>query len=208
LRRLLALAARGDVARHIDERRLIRVDYDRECSAVVGMFFGTAAICEAIRLRRRMFPQTWIPDPVAGALTLAYVLGCVSIGRGDELFAGEMMGIELDGEAAAARRHALVMVTTLRRIFLGSSPFWGDGSGGLRLTDIRSPATGLVRHAHRILYGRDRGVLPAATYHSATADRIAFTMSCPFNLDGEFYQPKKDTQVILTASNTASFVRC
>jgi diacylglycerol kinase (ATP) len=210
LRRLLAVVERGDVDRHVETRRLIRVNYDPDRPALVGMFFGTAAICEGIALRRRMFPQKWVPDPVAGALTLVTVLGGVIVrcGRVGGVLAGHNVAIELDGKAIPARAYSIVMATTLRRIILGGSPFWGEGDGGIEFTSIRSPAKGLVRHAYRILYGGDKGVLPRTTYESASVDRIVLEMGCAFDLDGEFFQPPADKTVVLTATSTARFVRC
>jgi diacylglycerol kinase (ATP) len=210
LRRLLTVVERGDVDRHVETRRLIRVHYHPDRHAVVGMFFGTAAICDGIGLRRRMFPQKWVPDPVAGALTLATVLGGVTVRRGrvGGVLAGHTIAIELDGAPVPASPYSIVMATTLRRIILGGSPFWGGGERGLEFTSIASPAKGLVRHAYRILYGRDKSALPRATYQSASVDRIALKMGCPFDLDGEFFQPPADTTVMLTATAAARFVRC
>lgn len=209
LRRLFAIVEGDDIEPYIETRRLIRVDYDSERGAVVGMFFGTAAICDAIALRRRMFPQRWIPDPVAGALTLLYVLGSALIGHSaDGVLSGETIAIDVDGAKSAATPYNVVIVTTLERIFLGSSPFWGEGSGGLKLTSIRSPAQGLVRHAYRLLYGRDKSALPDATYRSENAQRIIFDMHCPFNLDGEFIQPADGARLSLTDTHNARFLRC
>ena len=159
LQRLFTVVERGEVEHHCVTRPLIRVDYDPAQTAAIGMFFSTAAICDAISLRRRLFPQRWIPDPVAGALTLGYVLGGVLLSR-SQMLRGHSIAIELDAASEPATSFSLVMVTTLSQIFLGSSPFWGSGEGRLKFTSIRSPADGLVRHAYRLLFGRDKERLP------------------------------------------------
>ncbi len=207
LRRLFSVVGRGEVEQHCVSRPLIRVEYDPARRAVCGMFFGTAAICDAITLRRQLFPQRWIPDPLAGALTLGYVLSGVLFSR-SQLLRGHAIAIDLDAVSEPETRLSLVMVTTLHQIFLGSSPFWGDGEGRLKYTSIRSPADGLVRHAYRILYGRDKERLPNAIYRSAAVDQIQLRMTGPFNLDGEFLQPAPDTPVTLTSPSTAQFVQC
>ncbi len=207
LRRLISVVERGVVDQHRLTRPLIRVCYDPEMPAVIGMFFGTASICDAISLRRRMFPQKWIPDPIASALTLGYVLGGLLFGRGGVL-RGYVIRIDLEAGSEPETRFSLLMVTTLRRIFLGGSPFWGDGDGRLKFTSIRSPASGLVRNAYRILYGRDKSRLPKTIYRSALVDRIELSMRCTFNLDGEFFQPALNTAVILTSPTAAQFVQC
>jgi len=210
LQRLFDAVEHGEIERHVTTRRLIRVEYGPERRAVFGMFFGTAAICAGIELRLRMFPQTWIPDPLAGTLTLAYVLASVVLGLGNDgdILSGETMAIDLDRVTGPEKRYSLVIVTTLRRIFLGSSPFWGDGGRGLEFTSIGSPALGLVRHAWRLLYGRDKNALPRATYTSASVDRLALHTCSSFTLDGEFYDSPTDKAVVLTGTTAARFVQC
>jgi diacylglycerol kinase family enzyme len=189
------------------ERSAIRLDYDREKPAVCGMFFGTAAVCDAIVLRRRLFPQKWLPDPIAAAMTLAVVLGTAALGRPGVL-SGQSIAVNLDGVAAGPRQYTIVIATTLERILLGGDPFWGTGPGVIKFTSIGSPPRGLVRHAYRLLYGRDRERLPPATYASAAADRVTLHMDCPFNLDGEFYEPGPGGEVILSRTPPARFIRC
>lgn len=207
LRRLLAVVEREEVEAHVAVRRLIRIQYDPDRPARWGMFFGTASICDAITLHRRMFPQRWIPDPLAGALTLARVLGGLVVGRSGVLIS-HRIGVDLDGNIEPATSYVVIIVTTLARIFLGSSPFWGVAEGGLKFTSIRSPVRGLIRHAYRFLYGRDKDQLPAATYHSASAERISLQMDGPFSLDGEFFKPAAGCAVVLTATAAARFVQC
>lgn len=189
------------------ERMVIRVDYARAKPAVYGMFFGTAAVCDAISLRRRLFPQKWLPDPLAAAMTLAVVLGTAALGRRGVL-SGQSIAVELDELAAAPRQYTIAIATTLERILLGGDPFWGTGAGAIKFTSIGSPPRGIVRHARRLLYGNDRERLPPETFASARADRITLQMDCPFNLDGEFYAPDAAGEVCLSRTPPVRFVRC
>jgi diacylglycerol kinase (ATP) len=208
LQRVVEIVAAQRTEAHIQIRPLLSVHYDPAQPAVVGMFFGTAAVCDAISLRRRIFPQKWIPDALAGALTLIAVLANVIVGRIEKVLPGRPIEIVSDGKTGGGDTFSLLMVTTLQRIFLASNPFWGTGNGQLRMTTIASPAPGLVRHAYRLLYGRDRENLPSDSYQSINADRIELKLRCPFNLDGEFFQPAADSPVILTGSVNARFLQC
>lgn len=208
LDRLFVEVAGGSYVNSVVARGLIRVHYDATKPAVVGMFFGTAAICDAIALRRRIFPQQWLPDAIAGALTLIFVLAHIIAGHGGRVLSSQPIGIDVDERKHAVSRYSLVMVTTLRRVFLGSSPFWGGGERALKITSVRSPMTGLARHAYRLLYGRDKHKLPSATYQSENGDRLELRMACSFNLDGEFFQPSTDSSVTLTGPYTGRFVQC
>jgi len=207
LERLLATEANGFGADKIVSRALIRIDYAGDRPPVCGFFFGTAAICDATLLRRRLFPQRWLPDALAAAMTLVGVLAGAALGRPGVL-SGQDIGVELNREARAVQAYTVLIVTTLNRILLGSFPFWGSGEGALKLTSIGAPAAGIVRHAYRLLYGRDRSKLPKSTYFSANAARVELHMDCPFNLDGEFYQPVNSEAVILSCPYTAEFLRC
>ncbi|HCU90398.1 MAG: hypothetical protein CMF53_04110 [Legionellales bacterium] len=207
LRRLVAILERGEVEQYCVVRRLIRVDYDPTQTAAIGLFFGTAGICDAIKLRRRLFPQKWIPDVVAGALTLGYVLGGVLLSR-SEVLSGHMIAVELDAVSESEKSFSIIVVTTLNQIFLGSSPFWSTEGGPLKFTSIGSPAVGLVRNAYRLLYGKNKDCLPEVTYKSASVHKIQLRMNCPFNLDGQFMQPPPEAIVTLTSPGSAKFVRC
>lgn len=206
-KRCLHAFAHAPESCEVVERSLIRVDYDREKPAVCGMFFGTAAVCDAIVLRRRLFPQKWLPDPIAAAMTLAVVLGTAALGRPGVL-SGQSIAAWLDDAPATPRQYTIVIATTLERILLGGDPFWGSGPGAIKFTSVGSPPRGLVRHAYRLLYGRDRERLPPATYASAVADRITLNMDCPFNLDGEFHEPGPGGAVILSRTPPVRFIRC
>lgn len=207
LRRLVTILERGEVEQHCVVRRLIRVDYDPAKTAVIGLFFGTAGICDAIKLRRRLFPQKWIPDAVAGALTLGYVLGGVLLSRSQAL-RGYMITVELDAVSEPEKNLSVIVVTTLNQIFLGSSPFWGTEGGPLKFTSICSPAVGLVRNAYRLLYGKNKECLPEVTYKSASVRKIQLQMDCSFNLDGQFMRPAPEAIVTLTSPGSAKFVQC
>jgi len=190
----------------IESRSLIRVEYDRTKPAVCGMFFGTAAVCDAIALRRRLFPQRWLPDPIAAALTLGYVLGGAALGR-EGVLSGQRIRLNLGGNEVPARQYVLVIATTLSKIVLGGSPFWGPVDGPLKCTTIASPARQLIRNVYRLLYGSDRERLPASVYHSAAVERIELSMDCAFNLDGEFFHPGSDDPVVLTTTPPVRFVQ-
>jgi diacylglycerol kinase (ATP) len=208
LRRLVHIVRTADCQRYVQERPLIRVSYDQEASAVVGMFFGTAGVCDAVSLRRRIFPQSWIPDPLAGGLTLLYVLANVIIGRLERVLTSHEIDVAFDPDAHCPQRYSALIATTLKRIFLGSYPFWGDTRQNLHVTSIRSPASDLVRQAYRLLYGKDKQNLPTSTYRSESVECVELHMQCAFNLDGEFFNPSPNTPVALSSAYTARFLQC
>lgn len=208
LQRLLQVMETSNYEQFIQERSLIRISYSQTAPAVVGMFFGTAGVCDAIHLRRRIFPQSWIPDPVAGALTLLYVLGNVVFGRLDRVLGSHEIEVVFNPNSPKRQCYSALIATTLERIFLGSYPFWGDVEQNLHVTSIRSPAPGLVRQVYRLLYGKDKNKLPATTYCSKSSRCVELRMQCVFNLDGEFFNPCADNPVVLSTDYSARFLQC
>lgn len=77
----------------------------------------------------------------------------------------------------------------------------------MRFTAIAYPPKRLLRHAWRLLYGGEARRLPADSYLSRSADRIALGMDCPFTLDGEIFLPTPGREIVLTAADEARFVR-
>ena len=205
LNKLLAQRASGS-RMTIAKRRLMEVRYAVGHPPVSGFFFGTAAICDAVMLRRRAFPQPWIPDPVAAAMTLAYILGATAIGRRTVL-APHILDVSVDKQAHAKKPYAIAIATTLRRILLGASPFWGTGAGALQFTTVGSPPQRLLRHAYNVMYGSAREGLPAETYRSYNAGQIQLGGVQSFMLDGEFYTPD-DGEVHLSEGREIQFVYC
>lgn len=174
-----------------------------------GMLFGSAGISRGIALRRALIPQIWVPDALANAavvagLALGWSLGLAFARR---VFEGEPVGVGFDGEQPVPGHHVIVLVTTLQRLVLGMRPFWGTGPGGLQYTSIAYPPRALLGNLRRLLYGDRQRRLPAG-YLSRKADAISLRLSCPFVLDGEFYEPAPGQPVELRAGPRVGFLRC
>jgi diacylglycerol kinase family enzyme len=213
LRRLIGAARRGDVDRHLVTRRVLRLDNAEGQPPLYGMFFGGAGITRAIdACRTKVHARNIKADP-AIALTLAGLLASWLFHRGrsaeegETLFYGDRISLAFDDEAPVTGEHLLVLGTTLDHLILGSRPYWGNDSGHLRFTSIGFPPKRLLRYARRILYGAPDRQLPAESYLSRSADRVALRLDCPFTLDGEFYRAAPGREVILTAADEVRFVR-
>jgi hypothetical protein len=208
LARLLDVAERGDIERHLVRRHVLKVDYDPTEPAERGMFFGAAGIYDAIQLTTGRMHGAGLKGASANAATLLTVLGraatrgVASLGLG-----GETVGIGLDGGPVDIRPRALVLATTLDRLVLGSRPFWNLGAGPVHFTAFDHPATGLVRHARRILYGGKRRRLPDPPYRSRDASRVELHLERPFTIDGEFFQAPPGSPVVVTAEEEVRFVK-
>ncbi len=206
--RLLKWAAAGGTDDAVVRRRLIRLEARPGAPPLYGMFFGTAAMCRAIRATRSGLEARGIEASAAAAAMLAGIAGSHLLGRhgGDAILSGDPIAIGFDGAAAGAPRDwLLAMVTTLDRLILRSRPYWGEGPGGLRFTGIHYPPRRLLCAIPSVLRGRGTALGP--DYVSRNADSIALTMACPYTLDGELFTPAEGEAVTLSDGGEVRFVQ-
>ena len=206
--RLLALARDEALAPLLVERRVLRLENARDVGPQYGMFFGGAGIYRAIvACRTQVHPWKLVAD-AAAAVTLVGLLGrwLVGSGRDDDVVRGDRIAIVVDGEEKAVGDYLLVLATTLDRLLMGSRPFWNDAGCNFRFTSIAYPPTRLLRHVRSVLYGGAERCLPEG-YDSTGAASVELTMSCPFTLDGELFEPAGGAPVVLTAPETVRMVR-
>ncbi len=101
--------------------------------------------------------------------------------------------------------HLASIVTTLPGLMLGLDPFWGAGSGPLRLTYARADARRLLQNAVTIWMGRKNQNRSKDGFESFTADVLDYVYSGPAVLDGE---PVKlpHGELTLRATQPVSFI--
>jgi diacylglycerol kinase (ATP) len=209
LRRLVSVSALADFEQHVVTRNLVRIETIGDPAVQYGMFFATAGLCPAIRLRRQLYPQTWIPEIVAGAFTMGRVLGSRIVGGqlAERLFDGATVGIALDGNDTLTERYSLVIISTLASSYFNARPFWGRQTGSLKYSQIAAPAPNLLRNLIPYLFGGQDRRLPES-YQSGAANQITLRMECEFMLDGEFFQTKPEGRVELSATEPVRFLQC
>jgi hypothetical protein len=192
-------------------RRLLSLSTGGNRPPLHGMFFGTAAFHQAVRMARKEVHPTGARGSVAFAMSLALAIWRALSGRSDRpgpLFQGQDMTIDLDGVRQSGERYFLVLATTLRRLILGLMPFWGGGAGQIRYTSIAFPPARLACALLPVLRGQPRPWMSQRGYVSLAVDDIAITTREPLVIDGEFVVPEPDIPVLLRSNREAVFVRC
>ncbi len=208
LEKLVRAAADGTVSASVQVRHVVGVDRGIGEPVQYGMFFGTAGICRAIDYCRRTVHPLHVDSGITSVLTVAGLLARSPFRRGgDTVFYGDRIGVSFDGGPETVGETFLLMVTTLERLILRSRPFWGGGSAPLRYTSVAWPPRRLSFLAPRVMYGGENRKLPAETYVSRRATRIALRMDCPYTLDGEIFQPAPGVPVTLSDGGAIGFVR-
>ena len=205
---LLELARSGDLRGRIVERPVLRVEYGPGLNALHGMFFGAGVIHRGIEMVHRAFPKERQGVFGASMVTSALLARMALPGGSQGVLTPDKVGILVDGSAIDRGESAVVMATSLDRLFLRMRPFWGRGPGGVRFTSIAADAPRIARALPGILTGRPaKSVDEANGYVSRNAHRVDLRMDCGFTVDGELVEPVSDRVVSITANDVVRFVR-
>jgi diacylglycerol kinase (ATP) len=208
LRRLLQIADRGEIDRHLVKRRVLKVDYDPERPGERGMFFGAAGVYDGIHLCTGSIHTRGLTGSWASTSTIVTILAR-ALWRGVEHtgIGGDLIGVSEDGSPMRTEARALVLATTLDRLVLGTRPFWNIGAAPIRFTAFDHPPRHIVRHAWRILFGGKSRELPDPPFHSAGAERVELRLDRPFTIDGEFFRAAPGVPVVITAEEQVRYVK-
>lgn len=176
---------------------------------VYGMFFGAAGFYQAVKLANDRVRTRGVAGSLASASTLALSLFRLLFGRSnadDPLYQGEPMAIGVDGEQHPEAPYLLLIATTLDRLILGLSPFWGDDRCAIRYTSVGFPPKRLARALLPVLRGRPTGWMGQEGYRSGSAKDITLDIKSPVVLDGEIFQPDPTHPIRLTGDRTQTFL--
>jgi hypothetical protein len=91
------------------------------------------------------------------------------------------------GRAEADGAVSFLLATTMRRLFLGISPFWGEGAGPLSVTWIDDGARSFLVRFPALLAGREARLPAADGYHGVRTDRVELAFDDPWAIDGEVF---------------------
>jgi hypothetical protein len=208
LARLIAVSRDGTIAEHAVERRILRVENVQGAGPQRGMMFGAGAIPDVIDFCCREMYARGLKGKLGMSVALAgLLLGAVLGRRGNGVVRRHAIGVALDGGLEKRTDRLLVLATTLDRLMLGSRPFWNSDRQPIRYTSIAYPPERLVRSAPKVLYGWRRQTLRPEVYHSRGAWRIAVRADAPFTVDGEMFHPLPEQPVVITAADSARFIR-
>lgn len=209
LKRLIAAAERDQLSQHLVSRQVLRMDWGEPEGPVCGMFFGAAGICRAIEACRERVHSLGFESSLAVGLTVGgLLLRWMLPGRhSEEVFQGDEIAVKLDGTETLDRSYFLLIATTLDHLILRSRPYWGDQTRALRFTGITFPPKRLMASAHQLLYGGPERNLSEDSYLSRSADKIELSLTGPFTMDGELYQPIPGRPVELTTAGSVRLVK-
>ena len=189
----LAAFLRHPVASEIVTCPTLRVANPRDGTVRHGMFLGTGAVTWAVTFCQEAVHKAGLKGEMASFATLAAVLGKALFGpRGASdkarIDQGHAMTVRNGGRIVAAGEKLMLLATTLDRLILRTTPFWGRREGPLRVTIFPHPVPSLVRWLLPMMYGGE-GRAPPPGLVSFSGAGFDIATATAFVLDGEFFEP-------------------
>ena len=207
LQRLLKLAE-GDLQEHLVARELIALTSDGRKEPVIGMFLGGAGLADTMLYCRDKIYPLGLPNGLSHVITAVAVLARQLLGLKTGFLPPSPMPIQVKvpRREALSGRFALLAVTTLEKLLLGSEVRTA-GKGRLKLLAIDHRSSSMVRGlfagiTHRL------GVKKLSGVHVEEADEISIEGDgSSVILDGEMFEARIGKPILLTPASPLSFVR-
>lgn len=175
----------------IRKRATVKAMNPRDGMPRHGMFLGTGAIAEATRYCQRVFNDkgvkgSWATFATLGSAAMKTIMKAPDPrdkNRFDRPFA---MSVRADGQHIGSGTQLLFICTTLEKLILGSRPFWGGKSQGMRGTLFPYPVPNIVRWLVPTLYGGENRKMPPGAI-SLPAQHFSIQSTTEYVIDGEFF---------------------
>jgi hypothetical protein len=201
------LRTKNDGARHI-ERPILKVQVPSKNIPVYGMFFGAAAIYQASQFFHQKVHTRGVRGEIGAGV--AFARFCLAVLLKDRKVVPSVpIQVGLNQNAPERQHYLMVLITTLQRLFLGLSPFWGSQSKPLHYTAIDAHPRYFLQALPSMMRGRqNRLIKPKNGYVSHNIDEARLILDSGFNLDGELYNA--DSQlgpVVVGYGGQASFLQ-
>jgi len=206
LKRLLQLAAEGEIEESLSSRHLIEMDLGDGALPRVGTFFGTAGVVKAVNWCREYAYRLPLPNVMAHfAAGLKLFIAAFGVGKSKSLLVSDPMAINVPGHGRMAGQYSAVLTTTLDRLVLGIKPYGKDGSGGLRFAAVEAGGSNLLRAVRALITGSFGDKTIAGT-HVRKGNEVRLEGTDSVTLDGEIYHPIAGKPIILRGDRALSFI--
>ena len=171
-----------------------------------GFVFGLGAYERTTRLVNERVHSRGFAQKLGVAIGVL-MGGAAAFGKDREVWRrGVPLAISVDDAPAREGRSFVALATSLNKLILNLYPFWGEGEGAIRLTEIAAPPRRLLRGLLALGAGRKPSFADAEGYESLRAKRVSLTLEEPFIFDGDTFAPGEDGRVELVAGPEIRFV--
>ena len=207
LERVLEIA-RGDMTDHIVPRELIALS-DGGVRPVLGMFLGGAGLADSILFCRNKIYPLGLSNGLSHVLTVMAVFLSLIFGIRAAFLPPRPseVRVSLIRQGQIQGRFALLIVTTLHKLLLGSKTGSGAGPAGLQLMMVEQSPLSLLRAIVAAVFGR-LGKHAMAGVHLQRGDEIRIEGDrSSVILDGELFQANHGQPIVLTQTRPMPFLQ-
>lgn len=211
LRRILALAE-DDLSPHIVARELISLtDGQAGSRPVLGMFLGGAGLADSMLYCRNKVYPTGLPNGLCHAITFVAMVITLMFGIRAAFLPPRpgQMSVSLVRQGKLQGRFALLIVTTLQTLLLGTRPQGGaanDNGGALKMLLVDHRPLSLIRGLIAGMLGR-LGKGPVAGVHVERDDEIHIEGArSSVILDGELFEARAGRAIVLKPTAPVPFL--
>ncbi len=163
---------------------------------VHGFFLGLGLVARGVEFSRGQVKGMGLTGRLFSVLiALRSVVGLLS-GRDDPAWQPSQLAFAQD--KLPTGRYLLGLISTLRKLEFGLTPFWGTEPFDLHATFIEQPPKQILRRLWPLARGKSRPSDAALGYHSFNAKELTLTLDDRFIVDGEIYQAHGALTVSLT----------
>ncbi len=213
LERVLELA-RGDLGPHTITREMIALSHEQDgvsdgLKPTLGMFLGGAGLAESMLYCRNKIYPLGLPNWLAHAVTTVALLLTLFLGIRAAFLPQRAAPIKVSllRGGALAGTYSLLIVTTLRKMLIGSTIMGSSRQGALQLMLVDHNPFALIRGILAGRFGR-LGQADVEGVHFRRGDeiRIEGERSSVF-LDGELFQARGGRSIVLRQTTPLPFLR-
>ena len=209
LERVLELA-RTDMAPHIVRRELIQLSHGTANGRpVLGMFLGGAGLADVMLFCRNKIYPLGLPNGISHVLAALAALVSIIFGARAGFLPPRPnpITVSLLRQGQLQGLFALLMVTTLERLLLGSQLPGASQRGALKLMVIERSPKAMLRALAATIMGR-LGKSRMRGVHLERGDEIKIEGDhSSVILDGELFETGRDRPIILKTTAPVPFLR-
>jgi diacylglycerol kinase family enzyme len=161
----------------------------RDHAPVFGCLFSTGALPFVTEYYESKVRSSQSGSKIAIAGTLVKAVSGNKAAR-DELMPATELSLTIEMMSQTRSKtgpHLGTVVTTLPSLMMGLDPFWGDGTGDIRLLYANGRARRLVRNLAGLWLGRKTIDRSGDGLESYRANKLSFHYDGPIVLDGEAF---------------------
>jgi hypothetical protein len=214
LERVLQLAREDDLSDHIVTRELIALTHEEdgvanELKPVLGMFLGGAGLTEVMLYCRHKIYPLGLPNWLSHVLTAFALMVSLVLGVRAKFLPNRPapVTVSLIRQGAIQGSFSLLMVTTLKKLLIGSSIAADQPMGALQLMAIDQNPIALIRALIAGLLGRlGSGIMNGVHIRRGDEIRIEGDRSSVI-LDGEIFQAGAGRSIVLRPTDPLPFLR-